>query len=51
MKKLTLIFAALSLLIAPITVANAQAKVAHIEFQKLISEMPSCFCTERIEKT
>ena len=36
MKKLTLIFAALTLLMAPITLANAQTKVAHIEFQKLI---------------
>ena len=47
MKKLTLIFAALSLLIAPITGANAQAKVAHIEFQKLISEMPEVVSAQK----
>ncbi len=48
MKKLTLIFAALTLMVAPITVANAQAKVAHIEFQKLISEMPEVVSAQKV---
>jgi outer membrane protein len=34
-------------LIAPITVANAQAKVAYIEFQKLISEMPEVVSAQK----
>jgi len=47
MNKLTLIFASLTLMVAPITVANAQGKVAHIEFQKLISEMPEVIAAQK----
>ena len=40
MKQLIQLFAITLLLIAPIQVANSQSKVAHIDVQQLITDMP-----------
>ena len=34
-------------LLAPLSTVNAQAKVAHIEVQKLISEMPEVIAAQK----
>lgn len=55
MKKLKRNFIALFFLISPLYFMNAQVKVAHIEVQKLISEMPEVIAAqkelEKLEKS
>lgn len=41
------LFLHLMFLLAPLTMVNAQAKVAHIEVQKLISEMPEVIAAQK----
>ena len=54
MKHLKTLFIAI-LMAAPMTFASAQSKVAHIDTQKLISEMPEVIAAqkqlEKLEKT
>ena len=47
MKKLKNLFLPLMFLLAPLSIVNAQAKVAHIEVQKLISEMPEVIVAQK----
>tara|TARA_B100001175_G_scaffold96094_1_gene81392 strand:+ start:664 stop:1173 length:510 start_codon:yes stop_codon:yes gene_type:complete len=55
MKHLILLFTFALLLIAPIQVANSQSKVAHIDVQKLITDMPEVIAAqkelEKLQKT
>jgi len=55
MKNLIQIITSALLLIAPLQVANSQSKVAHIDVQKLISEMPEFISAqkelEKLQKT
>ena len=41
------LFLPLMFLLAPLSMVNAQAKVAHIEVQKLISEMPEVIAAQK----
>ena len=47
MKTIKKILLPLFFLLAPFAVVNAQAKVAHIEVQKLISEMPEVIAAQK----
>ena len=47
MKKLKNIFIPLMLLITPLSIINGQVKIAHIEVQKLISEMPEVIAAQK----
>ena len=47
MKKLKNLFIPLLFLIAPLNLAIGQVKVAHIEVQKLISEMPEVISAQK----
>ena len=47
MKKLKNIFIPLMLLITPLSIINGQVKIAHIEVQKLISEMPDVIAAQK----
>tara|TARA_B100001029_G_C15062137_1_gene459464 strand:- start:1624 stop:2133 length:510 start_codon:yes stop_codon:yes gene_type:complete len=47
MKKIKNIFIPLLLLIAPLSIINGQVKIAHIEVQKLISEMPEVIAAQK----
>ena len=47
MKKLKNIFIPLMLLIAPLSIMSGQVKIAHIEVQKLISEMPEVIAAQK----
>jgi len=55
MKQLIQLFAFAFLMIAPIQIANAQSKVAHIDVQKLITDMPEVIAAqkelEKLQKT
>tara|TARA_B100000686_G_C16801242_1_gene986166 strand:+ start:3216 stop:3725 length:510 start_codon:yes stop_codon:yes gene_type:complete len=55
MKQLTRLFIITSFVIASMNYTNAQSKVAHIDVQKLISEMPEVIAAqkelEKLEKT
>ena len=55
MKHLIQLFTFALLLIAPIQVANSQSKVAHIDVQKLITDMPEVIAAqkelEKLQKT
>ena len=55
MKHLIQLFTFVLLLIAPIQVANSQSKVAHIDVQKLITDMPEVIAAqkelEKLQKT
>ena len=55
MKQLIQLFAITFLLIAPIQVANSQSKVAHIDVQQLITDMPEVIAAqkelEKLQKT
>jgi len=47
MKKIKNIFIPLMLLIAPLSIISGQVKIAHIEVQKLISEMPEVIAAQK----
>jgi len=47
MRNLKNLFLHLMFLLAPLSMVNAQAKVAHIEVQKLISEMPEVIAAQK----
>jgi outer membrane protein len=47
MKKIKQVLLPLLFLLAPLSMVNAQAKVAHIEVQKLISEMPEVIAAQK----
>ena len=47
MKNFKNLVVTLLFLIAPLSMINAQAKVAHIEVQKLISEMPAVIAAQK----
>tara|TARA_B100000925_G_scaffold184767_1_gene139603 strand:- start:732 stop:1241 length:510 start_codon:yes stop_codon:yes gene_type:complete len=47
MKKLKNICIPLMLLITPLSIINGQVKIAHIEVQKLISEMPEVIAAQK----
>ena len=55
MKQLIQLFTITFLLIAPIQVANSQSKVAHIDVQQLITDMPEVIAAqkelEKLQKT
>ena len=47
MKKIKNLFLSLMFMLAPLSMVIAQAKVAHIEVQKLISEMPEVIAAQK----
>ena len=52
MKKLKNLFVPLLFLITPLSIISGQVKVAHIEVQKLISEMPEVIAAQKeLKKT
>ena len=55
MKNLIQIIASALLLITPLQVVNSQSKVAHIDVQKLITDMPEVIAAqkelEKLQKT
>ena len=47
MRNLKNLFLPIMFLFAPLSMVNGQAKVAHIEVQKLISEMPEVIAAQK----